>query len=50
MFSKDIRHEWMGTAVAWFAKQGARTILAVIDDSDGTNEKCEGLLRFARKL
>ena len=38
----------MGTAVAWFAKQGARTILAVIDDSDGTNEKCEGLLRLAR--
>ena len=38
----------MGTAVAWFANQGARTILAVIDDSGGTNEKCEGLLRFAR--
>ena len=34
--------------MAWFAKQGARLILTVIDDSDGTNEKCEGLLRLAR--
>ena len=39
--------EWMGTAVASFAKQGARSILAVINDSDGTNEKCEGLVRVA---
>ena len=39
--------EWMGTAVASFAKQGARSILAVINDSDGTNEKCEGLVRLA---
>ena len=37
----------MGTAVASFAKHGARSILAVINDSDGTNEKCEGLVRLA---
>ena len=39
--------EWMETAVASFAKQGARSILAVINDSDGTNEKSEGLTRLA---
>ena len=39
--------EWMETAVASFAKQGARSILAVINDSDGTNEKSEGLARLA---
>ena len=45
----DMRKDevFMGTAVASFAKQGARSILAVINDSNGTNEKCEGLLRFA---
>ena len=37
----------METAVASFAKQGARSILAVINDSDGTNEKSEGLTRLA---
>ena len=38
--------EWMETAVASFAKQGARSMLAVINDSDGTNEKSEGLARL----
>ena len=39
--------EWMETTVASFAKQSARSILAVINDSDGTNEKSEGLVRLA---
>ena len=39
--------EWMETAVASFAKQGARSILVVIYDSDGTNEKSEGFTRLA---
>ena len=37
----------METAVASFAKQGARSILVVINDSDGTNEKSEGWTRLA---
>ena len=39
--------EWMETAVASFAKQGARSILAATNDSDCTNEKSEGLARHA---
>ena len=33
--------------MASFAKQCARSILAAINDSDGTNEKSEGLARLA---
>ena len=36
--------EWMETAVASFAKQAARRILALINDSDGTNEESERLV------
>ena len=39
--------EWMETTVASFAKQRVRSILAVINDSDGTNKKPEGLVRLA---
>ena len=38
--------EWMETAVASLAKQAARHISALINDSDGTNEESEGLAQM----
>ena len=38
--------EWMETAVASLAKQAARRISALINDSDGTNEESEGLAQM----